>query len=262
MRTFAVVYLGILVCVAVLGGKSVSFSRHGGRPPGETTSPDGQTLAKVTDKGKTIELWDTATGKKRARLVSYSYWVSHIAFSPDSKTLVSADYPYQSVNLWDVSTGEERSFEGVSWLDYYEQWIDGISFSSDSNTLVVRAEWRLGIWDVESGKLTGTSLYGFPFVGLPRSGRLVVWMGGGRTVRVWEFPALLTVLTAIGAVVLFGKVTTVCLRSMFRPGGGKLSSVSHQKMTRGRSSTMVVVRDCLFITLIALAAILAYSNHN
>ena len=51
-------------------------------------SPDGKTLASGSG-GKTIKLWDTATGKEIRTLAGHSEWLQSVCFSPDGKTLAN-----------------------------------------------------------------------------------------------------------------------------------------------------------------------------
>ena len=65
-------------------------------------SPDGKTLA--CGVGKTVELRDVATGKRRATLTSKSLQVESLVFLPDSKRLAVAGY-----HLKDRSDSENTS---------------------------------------------------------------------------------------------------------------------------------------------------------
>ena len=68
-------------------------------------SPDSKTLAIGMN---TVELYDVATGNKRASLHGHSGSISSLAFSPDGKTLAagSAD---RTVRAWDLASGQERN---------------------------------------------------------------------------------------------------------------------------------------------------------
>lgn len=123
-----------------------------GWPPCVTFSPDGGTLA--SGGWETIQLWDTATNELRGTLRGHRSGVWPLVFSPDGKTLASADCPTICVKLWDVTTGKERHFEAPDWCQEDSDYIQDMAFSPDSRTLAVASYYRIGLWDVDSGKNT------------------------------------------------------------------------------------------------------------
>jgi hypothetical protein len=79
-------------------------------------APDGRTLAAgpAPQDGKTIRLWEVATGKERQRLVGTKDFVNPLAFTPDGKTLISASAD-QTMQLWDLARGRQyRLFGEIS----------------------------------------------------------------------------------------------------------------------------------------------------
>ncbi len=68
-------------------------------------SPDGKTLASGST-GKSVELWDVATGMNTATLKGHTEHVFSVAFSPDGKTLASGSAD-ESIKLWDVVPGKK-----------------------------------------------------------------------------------------------------------------------------------------------------------
>jgi dipeptidyl aminopeptidase/acylaminoacyl peptidase len=69
-------------------------------------SPDGRLLA-AGDWGKTIHLWDAATGRLVRRIDAKGSTANRLAFSPDGRMLASMGHD-ATVRLWEVITGEER----------------------------------------------------------------------------------------------------------------------------------------------------------
>src|SRR5207249_3332769 len=113
-------------------------------------SPDGKFLASGSN-GKTVKLWDIATGKEQATLRDTVY-VYALAFSPDGKALASAGgfqplaaVTFQSfdeipkkldfkefgeLTVWDLATGTmRRFFRGEAGR------INSVAFSPNGKTL-------------------------------------------------------------------------------------------------------------------------------
>jgi WD40 repeat protein len=102
-----------------------------------TLSPDGKTLAvSMPDENQTIELWDTATGKKLHEWKAPQIYSRYaLVFSPDGRTLAEARMgnPGPTIRFWDVVTGKPiRQFtlpEGIV--------VERLAFSPDGKTLAV-----------------------------------------------------------------------------------------------------------------------------
>jgi WD40 repeat protein len=68
-------------------------------------SPDGTTLAGAA--GRSITVWDSATGQERAVLRGHTDFAHALAFTPDGGALISGGID-RTVRLWDVAGGRER----------------------------------------------------------------------------------------------------------------------------------------------------------
>jgi hypothetical protein len=66
---------------------------------GVAFSPDGRTLASCGE-GKTVRLWELATGECQRILTGHAGSVNRVAFSPDGRTLASCGAD-KTVRLWD-----------------------------------------------------------------------------------------------------------------------------------------------------------------
>jgi len=70
-------------------------------------SPDGRTVA--TGQNETVNLWETASGKKRGQFNGHRGVVSSVAFAPEGKTLASGSRD-GTVLMWDLlSPGKKAS---------------------------------------------------------------------------------------------------------------------------------------------------------
>jgi WD40 repeat protein len=122
-------------------------------------SPDGKLLASTG--GKTVHLWEVATGKERHRIPCEvtvnveggTSWlrVAPIVFSPDGRLLasVAAD---RAIYVWDVATGKERLRLGP-----HDQPVDCLAFAPDGARLISASGGRsrkgtIHLWDVATGK--------------------------------------------------------------------------------------------------------------
>jgi WD40 repeat protein len=85
-----------------------------GRPA--AFSPDGKTLAVAREDGA-VDLWETISGQRRARLAGHEGMVHFVAFAPDGSRLASGGED-DTVLLWGLSDGPARltaSQAGALW---------------------------------------------------------------------------------------------------------------------------------------------------
>ena len=143
-------------------------------------SPDGKTLAGTI--GKTIQLWETATGKETCTLAGHSLDVRSVAFAPNGKTLASGGFD-KEIHLWNTATGKEiRTWSG------HQQPVQCVAFSPDGGALAsTDDEETVRLWEVASGKLTKELRHPSEVesVAFSPDGKTLASVGG-LTTRLWD----------------------------------------------------------------------------
>jgi WD40 repeat protein len=154
-------------------------------------SPDGALLA-AGGTGRTIYLFDTATGEEVRRFTQHSSLINDVMFSPDGSRLISgsddgaallwdvndenvtlasfgrgepieavafssdgervATGDTQGVIVWDVNTAQEVNRLGEEILSSTPN-IAAVAFASDGNYLLTARTSVAELWDIASGKL-------------------------------------------------------------------------------------------------------------
>jgi RNA polymerase sigma factor (sigma-70 family) len=108
-----------------------------------TLSPDGRTLAGTADRGKSIVLWETATGQRRRELTGHTSMLFALAFAPDGRTLASGGMD-GTVRLWDLPSGKE-----VTRLEGHRGWVLSVAFAPDGTRLVSGGlDTTALVWDI------------------------------------------------------------------------------------------------------------------
>ena len=147
-------------------------------------SPDGQTLASVSENNTAIRLWNVNTGELLNTLKGHKETVNSVAFSPDGQTLASGGRD-NTIRLWDVNTGEHKH----TFIRHPDDGrITSIAFSPDRQTLA-SGGGSINLWDVNTGEHKHT----FPGIGDGHLVRSIAFSpdgqtlaSGGGSINLWD----------------------------------------------------------------------------
>ncbi len=147
-------------------------------------SPDGRLLAGTGQDITQIDIWNTRTGERSARLAGHTGAVNGVAFSADGRLLASASSDW-TVRIWDVAAAECALV-----LTGHTDQVYSVAFHPDGKRLASagrdRAVW---LWDLATGldvaRLDGHANYVFSLAFSP-DGKSIVSGSGDGTVRLWD----------------------------------------------------------------------------
>jgi eukaryotic-like serine/threonine-protein kinase len=153
-------------------------------------SPDGQLLAGTGEDETQIDIRDTRTWRRSARLKGHTGFVYSVSFSGDGRRLASASLD-RTVRVWDVAAAK-----CVAVLAGHTDKVYAAAFHPDGKRLASAGrDGFIWLWDLATGqdvaRLKGHTNYVFSLAFSP-DGRSLASGSGDSTVRIWdtETPAL------------------------------------------------------------------------
>ena len=147
-------------------------------------SPDGRLLAGTGEVGTQIDIWDTRTYRRSARLTGHEGAIFSVAFSGDGHLLASASADH-TVRVWDLAAAK-----CVAVLTGHTDQVFSAVFHPDGKRLASAGRDRaIWLWDLATGqevaRLEGHTNYVFSLAFSPDGSNLASGSGDG-TVRLWD----------------------------------------------------------------------------
>jgi WD40 repeat protein len=175
----------------------IEDARNGGLFEGLTFSPDGQTLATISD---TVRLWNVATRRQTGKpltVADEAISPDVVAFSPDGHTL-AVGYNDGTVRLWNPATQRQVGQPITAGADWP---VDAMAFSPDGQTLAVGdTGGTVRLWNAATGQQIGQPLTagkeGINGVAFRPNGRTLV-TASADGIRVWDVSPLADPLTQV-----------------------------------------------------------------
>jgi WD40 repeat protein len=194
----------------------------GGKPPEVIQVPDGKWMS-PEDEGRTLRLWDPATGRQVGALRGHIGSIHALAFNPEGNRLASAGVDAM-IRIWYPDSGLV-----LTTLEGHSGAVFALAFSPDGRHLASAGFDRLiRIWDIASGRmirtLSGHTNWVLGLAFCPDGERLAS-AGADQTVRLWD-PA-----RGREAFTLRGPRDRVHGVG-FSPDGGRLASASADGIVR------------------------------
>jgi RNA polymerase sigma factor (sigma-70 family) len=149
-------------------------------------SPDGRLLASG-GWGKTVCVWDVATGQRWSELPGHKHSIASLCFSPDGKTLAVAHWD-NTIRLWEVLSGKERGR-----LAGHSHRVTQVVFAPDGRLVSASHDSTIRVWDLrateEVGRFVGHEAVVGPLA-LSADGKTLFSGGWDTTILAWDLQGL------------------------------------------------------------------------
>jgi WD40 repeat protein len=147
---------------AARGAPIRKWRGHRGVAASARFSPDGRTIAAMTEQQGAVVLIDVATRRvvgPALEVPGGKQYLSELAFSPDGETIATGTAD-GGILFWDARTRKRRGEP----LAGHEDFVRTLSYSPDGSLLASGSEDSTGmlLWDVASGKRVGGPLLAHP----------------------------------------------------------------------------------------------------
>lgn len=157
-------------------------------------SPNGKTIA-TGSWDRTVQLWDTRTGKNIKTFKGYTYGIVSVAYSPDGKTIATRGND-NTIELWNARTGKHfKSLSGhekskTLYEGHPDASINSFAYSPDGKTIVSGGgDKTVRLWNARTGENIRTLIghtEAVRAVAYSPDGGTIVSASRDKTVRMWD----------------------------------------------------------------------------